>query len=122
MTNHYHLLIETPEANLSRAIKWLNGSYATYVNTKRQKGGHLFQGRFKSIIVEADEYLKHLSCYIYLNPVRAKMVQTPSDYQWCGYCAFFISSQALPGNQKVIYANKLNSKQRPLLRPDLFPH
>jgi len=73
MTNHYHS-IETPEANLSRAIKWLNGSYATYVNTK---GGHLFQGRFKSIIVEADEYLKYLSRYIYGKGKN----QTPSDYQ-----------------------------------------
>ncbi len=94
MTNHYHLLIETPEANLSRAIKWLNGSYATYVNTKRKKGGHLFQGRFKSIIVEADEYLKHLSRYIHLNPVRAKMVQTPSDYRWCSYRAFIGKEKA----------------------------
>jgi len=94
MPNHYHLLIETPEANLSKAIKWLNGSYATYVNTKRKKGGHLFQGRFKSIIVEADEYLKHLSRYIHLNPVRAKMVQTPSDYQWCSYRAFIGKEKA----------------------------
>ena len=93
MTNHYHS-IETPEANLSRAIKWLNGSYATYVNTKRKKGGHLFQGGFKSVIVEADEYLKHLSRYIHLNPVRAKMVQTPSDYQWCSYRAFIGKEKA----------------------------
>lgn len=88
MTNHYHLLLETPEPNLSRAIKWLNGSYATYVNTKRKKGGHLFQGRFKSIIVEADEYLKHLSRYIHLNPVRAKLVKKLSDYKWSSYPAF----------------------------------
>lgn len=71
MTNHYHLLVETAQANLSAAIKWLNGSYATYTNAKRQQCGHLFQGRFKSILVEADEYLKHLSRYIHLN--RYKM-------------------------------------------------
>ena len=88
MTNHYHLLVETAEPNLSSAIKWLNGSYATYTNTKRQKCGHLFQGRFKSILVEADEYLKHLSRYIHLNPVRAKLSALPSEYQWSSYAAF----------------------------------
>jgi putative transposase len=88
MNNHYHLLIETSEPNLSNAVKWLNGSYATDVNTKRKKGGHLFQGRFKSIIIEADEYLKHLSRYIHLNPVRAKIVENPSDFKWSSYPAF----------------------------------
>lgn len=88
MTNHYHLLVETTQANLSAAIKWLNGSYATYTNTKRQQCGHLFQGRFKSILVEADEYLKHLSRYIHLNPVRAKLSEKPSEYQWSSYAAF----------------------------------
>ena len=65
MTNHYHFLIETPEANLSRAVQWLNVSYAAYFNRRRQRCGHLFQGRFKSILVDADTYLKHLSRYIH---------------------------------------------------------
>ena len=64
MTNHYHLLVETPEANLSRAIKWVNVSYTVYFNRKRQRRGHLFQGRCKAILVDADEYLKQLSRYI----------------------------------------------------------
>ena len=55
MTNHYHLLIETPQANLSRAVKWINVSYAAYFNRKRGRSGHLFQGRFKSILVDADQ-------------------------------------------------------------------
>jgi putative transposase len=93
MTNHYHLLVETAEPNLSTAIKWLNGSYATYSNTKRQKWGHLFQGRFKSIVVEADEYLKHLSRYIHLNPVRAKLSESPYEYQWSSYAAFIGKAQ-----------------------------
>jgi putative transposase len=74
MTNHYHLLVETPHPNLSQAIKWVNVSYAAYFNRKRRRAGHLFQGRFKSILVDADEYLKHLSRYIHLNPLRANMV------------------------------------------------
>ncbi len=93
MTNHYHLLVETAQPNLSAAIKWLNGSYATYTNTKRQKWGHLFQGRFKSILVQADEYLKHLSRYIHLNPVRAKLSAHPSEYPWSSYSAYIGKTQ-----------------------------
>lgn len=95
MTNHYHLLVETPEANLSRAIQWINVSYAVYFNVKRQRRGHLFQGRFKSLLVEADEYLKHLSRYIHLNPVRAKTVESASDYPWSSY-PFFIGLLKMP--------------------------
>jgi len=75
MTNHYHLIVETPQPNLSQAIKWINVSYAAYFNRKRQRSGHLFQGRFKAIVVDADAYLKHLSRYIHLNPIRAKREQ-----------------------------------------------
>lgn len=88
MTNHYHLLIETPQPNLSKAIKWINVSYAAYFNRKRQRSGHLFQGRFKAIVVDADEYLKQLSRYIHLNPIRAKMVSHLKEYQWSSYPAF----------------------------------
>lgn len=88
MTNHYHMLVETPQPNLSQAIKWINVSYAAYFNRKRKRAGHLFQGRFKAILVDADEYLKHLSRYIHLNPLRAKMVDALADYQWSSYRAF----------------------------------
>lgn len=88
MTNHYHLLIETAQANLSFAMQWLNVSYAAYYNKKRQRSGHLFQGRFKSVLVEADEYLKPLSRYIHLNPVKAGMVNSPGEFSWSSYPAF----------------------------------
>jgi putative transposase len=88
MTTHYHFLIETPEANLSQAIKWINASYSMYFNRKRRRFGHLFQGRFKAVLVDADEYLKHLSRYIHLNPVRAKIVEHCGDYPWSSYPAF----------------------------------
>lgn len=88
MTNHYHLLVETPLANLSSAMKWINVSYASYFNRKRNRTGHLFQGRFKSILVQADAYLKQLSRYIHLNPVRAKMVEEPGAYEWSSYPVF----------------------------------
>jgi REP element-mobilizing transposase RayT len=87
MDNHYHLLVETPEANISKAMRWLNASYAVYFNIKRNRSGHLFQGRFKAIIVNADEYLHVLSRYIHLNPVRAKLANKPEDYKWSSYNA-----------------------------------
>jgi putative transposase len=87
MNNHFHILLETPLPNLSRAIQWINVSYAGYFNRKHHRNGHLFQGRFKSILVDADEYLKHLSRYIHLNPVRAKIVERPDEYQWSSYPA-----------------------------------
>ena len=88
MMNHYHLLVETPEPNLSKAIQLLNVSYATYFNRKYHRNGHLFQGRFKSILVDEDAYLKYLSRYIHLNPVRAKLVEYPADYSWSSYREF----------------------------------
>ena len=88
MSNHFHLLVETPEPKLSVAMQWINVSYATYFNRKGGRHGHLFQGRFKAILIDADEYLKHLSRYIHLNPVRAKMASTPSEYKWSSYSAF----------------------------------
>ena len=88
MGNHYHLLIQTPDANLSQAMQWINVSYATYFNRKRDRHGHLFQGRFKAILIDADEFLKHLSRYIHLNPVRAKIVSSPAEYRWSSYPAF----------------------------------
>jgi len=69
-------------------MKWINVSYAGYFNRKYQRNGHLFQGRFKSILVDADEYLKQLSRYIHLNPVRANIVERPAEYQWSSYPVF----------------------------------
>jgi REP-associated tyrosine transposase len=88
MTNHYHFLIETPHPNLSQAIKWINVGYVAYFNRKRRRSGHLFQGRFKAVVIDADEYLKHLSRYIHLNPVRAGMVKLCKDYPWSSYSVF----------------------------------
>ena len=88
MTNHYHLLVETPLPNLSKTVKWINVSYAVYFNRKHKRNGHLFQGRFKSILVEEDEYLQQLSRYIHLNPVRSGMVEDLSSYPWSSYLVF----------------------------------
>lgn len=75
MGNHYHVLVETPDANLSVGMQQLNGVYAQRFNAKRRRVGHLFQGRFKAIIVERESYLLELCRYIVLNPVRAEIVE-----------------------------------------------
>jgi len=88
MSNHYHLLLETPEGNLSQIMRHINGAYTTYFNVKRKRAGHLFQGRYKAILVEADEYATELSRYIHLNPVRAGMVTSPEEYRWSSYGSY----------------------------------
>lgn len=85
MSNHFHLLLETPEGNLSQIMRHINGAYTTYFNIKRKRAGHLFQGRYKAILIEADEYLTELSRYIHLNPVRVGIVEKPEQYKWSSY-------------------------------------
>ena len=85
MNNHYHLLLETPRGNLSEIMRHINGAYTSYFNAKRDRFGHLLQGRFKAILVEADQYAKELSRYIHLNPVRVGAVNRPQDYPWSSY-------------------------------------
>lgn len=85
MDNHYHLLLETPSGNLPQIMHHINGAYTIYYNVKRGRSGHLFQGRYKAILVDADEYAKELSRYIHLNPVRAKLVERPEEYDWSSY-------------------------------------
>jgi REP element-mobilizing transposase RayT len=85
MNNHYHLLVETLDGNLSQGIQNLNGPYAQMFNKKLPRSGPLFQGRYKAILVEKESYLLELSRYIVLNPVRANLVENPSDYTWSSY-------------------------------------
>ena len=95
MDNHYHLLLETPSGNLSTIMQHINGAYTTYFNTKRERSGHLFQGRYKAILVDADEYAKELSRYIHLNPVRAAIVKTPEEYKWSS-CRYYTVRRKAP--------------------------
>jgi len=95
MTNHYHLLIETPDKNLSKIMHHLNSSYTTYINIKRKRSGHLFQGRYKAILVDKDSYLLELSRYMHLNPVRAKMVERPEEYPYSSYAAYISGDDEL---------------------------
>jgi putative transposase len=87
MENHYHLLIETPEGNLSHGMRQVNGLYTQYYNRRHDRVGHVLQGRYKAIVVERDSYLLVLCRYIVLNPLRAGMVQTAQEYCWSSYRA-----------------------------------
>lgn len=87
MDNHYHLLIQTPDGNLSKGMRQLNGVYTQASNRRHTRVGHLFQGRFKAILVDSDAYLLELARYVVLNPVRAGMVKKPADWPWSSYRA-----------------------------------
>ena len=82
MDNHYHLFIQTPDGNISNAIKYLNESYANWYRVFSQKPGHVFQGRFKSVLVDHNNYSLTLVDYIHLNPLNAKIVDRPEDYRY----------------------------------------
>jgi len=87
MTNHYHLLVETVDGNLSRGMRQLNGVYTQNYNQRNHQVGHLFQGRYKAILVQKDSYLLELSRYVVLNPLRARMVTRLEDWPWSSYLA-----------------------------------
>ena len=87
MSNHYHLLIETPDGNLSAGMRQLNGVFTQTFNRNHGRDGHLFRGRFKAILVEKESHLLELSRYVVLNPVRAAMVKQPGEHQWNSYLA-----------------------------------
>jgi len=92
MTNHYHLIVETPEKNLNKIMHFINGSYTTYLNIKRKRTGHLFQGRYKAILVDKESYLLELSRYLHLNPVRANMSRKPEEYLHSSYRSYVTAS------------------------------
>lgn len=96
MDNHYHLLLETPQPNLSRGMRQLNGGYTQMYNRRHRRVGHLFQGRFTAILVEKEAHLLELCRYVVLNPVRAKMVTHPRGWGWSSYRATVGETAAPP--------------------------
>lgn len=95
MGNHYHLLLETPDANLGQGMRQLNGCYSQYFNRQHGRCGHVFQGRYGAILVEKQTYLLELARYIVLNPVRARMVHLAEEWPWSSYRGT-VGQQALP--------------------------
>lgn len=87
MSNHYHAVVETPDANLSAAIQWLNGVFAHASNRRHNRTGHLWQGRFKSVLIGDDIYLRTANLYVVMNPVTAGLVAAPSEWEWSSFRA-----------------------------------
>jgi REP element-mobilizing transposase RayT len=110
MTNHYHLVVETIDGNLAQGMQHLNGVYSQYFNRRHGVVGHVFQGRYKAILIQRDAYLLEVARYVVLNPVRAGLVGAPEDWLWSSYPYFLgiystpvwldVAStlQAFPGN------------------------
>ena len=102
MDNHFHLLLETPLANLSEFMRWFNITYTSHYNRRHKRSGHLYQGRYKTILVEKDSYLHVLSRYIHLNPVRTKQKENASltekkrhlkSYPWSSLLGYIDNAQ-----------------------------
>ena len=87
MNNHYHFLVETPDGNLSKGMRQLNGVYTQAFNRRHRRAGHLFQGRYKGILVQKDSHLLEVLRYVVLNPVRAGTVERPEQWKWSSYLA-----------------------------------
>ena len=94
MSNHYHLVIERPEGNLSKGMRQLNGVYTQRFNRRHKCSGHIFQGRYKAILVDREAYLLAVARYVVLNPVRAGMVSDPASWPWSSYGATVELAQA----------------------------
>jgi putative transposase len=112
MTNHYHLIIETPHANLSEIMHYINSSYTNYINRKKSRSGHLFQGRYKAILVDKDTYLLELSRYLHLNPVRAKIVIKPEAYPYSSYRSYIVKEAEDIVHRDLILRMISNNKKR----------
>ena len=116
MSNHYHLVVETPAPNLSKGMQLLNGIYTQRFNRAEKRSGHVFQGRYKAILVERESYLLELARYVVLNPVRAKMVRSARAWPWSSYRATAGQSE-IPGFLNVEWIlSQFSSTRAPAMR------
>jgi putative transposase len=112
MPNHYHLVVQTPEANLSHGMQQLNGLYTQRFNRLNDRVGHVFQGRFKSILVEEESHLFELARYVVLNPVRAGLVWDAEEYRWSSLRATVGLAEAPPWLSVDPLVRHFGSRQR----------
>jgi REP element-mobilizing transposase RayT len=103
LTNHVHLVLETPQGNLSKMMQAFQTSYTVYFNKRHGRSGHVFEQRYKAFLVDRDNYLLEVSRYVHLNPVAARLVERPAQYRWSSY-ASYIQGKGIPGlkYQKVL--------------------
>lgn len=112
MSNHYHLLLETPRGNLHAILHHINTSYTNYLNARTGRVGHLFQGRYRSILVEKDSYALELSRYIHLNPVRANLVRDPLRYPWSSYVVYLGREDKWDWLQEGFILGQISERER----------
>ena len=112
MDNHYHLVIETPNGNLAKGMRQLNGVFTQASNRKHSRTGHLFQGRYHAVLVDRDEYFLELARYTTLNPVRAGMVTHPGNWPWSSYRAMVGSAKGPPWLTTKTILELFNKRQR----------
>ena len=118
MDNHYHLLLETPHGNLNKIMHTINSAYPNYFNKKNKRVGHVFQGRYKAILVEKDIYLKTLIQYIHQNPLRKNLANDLSEYPWTSYRDYISKNEYLIDCQWMIkrFGNKKSEALKYLLK------
>lgn len=112
MDNHYHLLVRTRHANLKKAMHWFGTTYTQRFNRRHFRNGHLFQGRYKSIIVENDAYMLQLSYYIHRNPLRGGIVKRLADYRWSSYLSYAYGRKAPEWLSMDLILSQFESKDR----------
>lgn len=112
MTNHFHLMVRTPLANLSQAMHWIKTGYTVALNRRRKRCGHLFQGRYHSVLVEEESHALELSRYIHLNPVRAGMVKRPEAYEWSSCRDYLRPKQRFPWVERDAVLSQLGGAGR----------
>ena len=112
MNNHYHLVIETPDGNLSKGMRQLNGVYTMRFNRRHGSVGHVFQGRYKAIVVQKESHLLEVCRYVVLNPVRVKVVEAPERWRWSSYRAAAGMEKAHPCLTTDWVLGQFGSKRR----------
>jgi putative transposase len=112
MRNHYHLMVRTERANLKKAMHWFGTTYTQRFNMRHSRNGHLFQGRYKSILVQNDAYLLQLSCYIHRNPLRAGVVKRLADYRWSSYLVYAYGRKAAEWLSTELILSQFNGEDR----------
>ena len=117
MTNHYHILVQTPDANISRCMRHLNSVYTQRYNSRHGFNGPLFRGRYKSILVCEDSYLLQLVRYIHKNPVKAGIVKNIPDYEWSSYKGYLSYAKKWEWLHKDYILSMITSKKRDKLKP-----
>ncbi len=112
MSNHVHVLLETPEGNLSKMMQAFQTSYTLYFNRRHGRTGHVFEQRYKAMLVDKDNYLLQVSRYIHLNPLGAKLAQRPQDYRWSSYASYLKGKGIAGSNVATVLDYFTGSKSR----------